>query len=237
MQRPFLGARNLPSAANPGNPAPTLCQREAVNADDHHNLPVKVNSHNHPDELPVSRALRASAEVVRAHLRAGFLHAGRELSRAKLTCEHGEWLPYLQLCEVPTRWAQRMMQAARAIDAGEVPEDLSLNATLLAIAEKRQNPSHLPAPAPQPSGAVTFEQSLPFYALCCTLHKSGASAAGWLDWWRWSARWRNMPAADFEASLDYGAMADRPRADRQRRDDMGLALRLGFRGAVRPARA
>ena len=89
--------------------------------------------------------------MVRAHLRAGFLHAGRELSRTKLTCEHGEWLPYLALCEVPPRWAQRMMQAARAIDAGEVPEDLSLNATLLAIAEKRQNPSHLPAQLPAPA--------------------------------------------------------------------------------------
>ena len=118
---------------------------------DPHKIPVKVNSRNHPGELPVSRELRASAEVVRTQLRAGFLHAGRELSRAKKLCEHGEWLPYLELCAVPARWAQMMMRAARAVDAGEVPEDLSLRATLATVADKRSDVSHLPAQLPAPA--------------------------------------------------------------------------------------
>ena len=76
------------------------------------------------------------AEAVRGHLRAGFLlrQRPRASSRAKKLCEHGEWLPYLALCAVPDARradAQLQMRAARAVDAGEVPEDLSLNATLL----------------------------------------------------------------------------------------------------------
>ena len=143
MQRPFFGARNLPNAANPGNPAPT---RGAATADDDHKIPVKVNSHNHPDELPVSRELRASAEVVRAHLRAGFLHAGRELSRAKLTCR--AW----RVAALPAAMRSAAAVGAAddaalrsAIDSGEVPEDLSLRATLEAVADTRSNVSHLPA--------------------------------------------------------------------------------------------
>ena len=208
MQRPFFGARNLPNAANPGNPAPT---RGAATADDDHKIPVKVNSHNHPDELPVSRELRASAEVVRAHLRAGFLHAGRELSRAKLTCRHGEWLPYLQLCEVPPRWAQRMMQAARAIDSGEVPEDLSLNATLLAIAEKRQTPSHLPAPAEPWEGQADFdlererEQYFAWLCVSYTPERAWTMAHddhGVWQWWLEGAPIRALPDAKWDDLVD-----------------------------------
>ena len=139
MQRPFLGARSLPVAPASGKR-------------DHPNLPnaresVKANCALSPDEI--RRELRASAEVVRTQLRAGFLHAGRELARAKLTCEHGEWLPYLELCEVPPRWAQRMMRAAKAVDSGEVPPDLSLRATLAAVADT-SDVSHLPAQLPAP---------------------------------------------------------------------------------------
>ena len=126
--------------------------------------------HNHPAELPVTRELRASAEAVRGHLRAGFLHAGRELSRAKLTCEHGEWLPYLELCAVPVRCAQRMMRAAKAVDAGEVPEDLSLRATLAMpwpirdqtcrICRRRRTADPEPVPVPVetvPAKAATLQ--------------------------------------------------------------------------------
>ena len=97
--------------------------------------------------------LRASAEAVRTQLRAGFLHAGRELVRARELCKHGEWLPYLEACGVPERAARRMIQAARAIDAGIVPPDLSLRATLAAVTKPRPAPP--PAAKPyRPTGPV-----------------------------------------------------------------------------------
>ena len=96
---------------------------------------------------------RQSAEAVRAHIHSGFLNAGRELVRIRPTMWRGEWGPYLAACgfdpdEVGVRRAQRLMQATRAVDAGEVPPDLSLRATLEAVAKKR---APKPAPAPKPT--------------------------------------------------------------------------------------
>lgn len=142
MQHPFFGARNLPSAANPDNPAPTLCQREAVNADDRHKIPVKDNACNHPS-LPLE--LRVIAEAIHGRTRHTFYDNGRDFIRAKALCQHGQWLPFVEASGFSARSAQAQMQAARAIDAGEVPPHLTLDATLAAVA-KRADSAQLPAP-------------------------------------------------------------------------------------------
>ena len=151
MQRPFIGTRNLPSAANPDNPAPILCQREAVNADDHPKVSnaqssvkcVKDNSHNHP---PLPLELRVIAEAIHGRTRHTFYDNGRDFIRGKALCQHGEWLLFVEASGFSARSAQAQMQAARAIDAGEVPPALTLDATLAAVA-KSADSAHLPAPA------------------------------------------------------------------------------------------
>ena len=123
------------------------------------NLPADletVNDKRNPTRVSgndLRPELRQSAEAVRAHIHSGFLNAGRELVRIRPTMRRGEWGPYLAACgfdpgEVGVRRAQRLMQATRAVDAGEVPPDLSLRATLEAVAKKRESK---PAPAPKPT--------------------------------------------------------------------------------------
>lgn len=168
MQRPFFGARSLPSAANPGNPAPTLCQREAVTTDDRHKIPVKDNACNHPS-LPLE--LRVIAEAIHGRTRHTFYDNGRDFIRAKALCQHGQWLAFVEASGFTPRAAQLQMQAARAVDAGEVPPDLTLRETL-AVIRKGEIVSHLPAPdsPDSPELAARVAKAIRCQAECAEAH-------------------------------------------------------------------
>ena len=144
-------------------------------ADDPINLPnaresVKANSDISP---PLPLELRVIAEAIHGRTRHTFYDNGRDFIRAKALCQHGEWLPFVEASGFTPRAAQLQMQAARAVDAGEVPEDLTLRETL-AVIRKSEIVSHLPAPAPDspdsPELAARVAKLIRCQAECAEAH-------------------------------------------------------------------
>jgi hypothetical protein len=90
--------------------------------------------------LPVE--LRVLAERINARTRHTWYDNGRDFIQGKAQCEHGQWLAFLAVSGFGERPAQLQMQAARAIDAGEVPPDLTLQQTLVVI-RKPESDSYL----------------------------------------------------------------------------------------------
>ena len=79
--------------------------------------------------LPVE--LRVLAERINTRTRHTWYDNGRDFIQGKAQCEHGQWLEFLSISGFGERTAQVQMQAARAVDAGEVPPELTLQQTLV----------------------------------------------------------------------------------------------------------
>lgn len=88
---------------------------------------------NRSSSLPVN-SLRADlcalADEIRSDLSAVAERTGRKLLAAKQQCRHGEWLSFLERCDILPRSAQRLMKYTRAVASGEVPRGLSMRQAL-----------------------------------------------------------------------------------------------------------
>lgn len=62
--------------------------------------------------------LFAQVEIKQRESTESAIKLGQALRQAKPRLKHGEWLPYLERCNIPKRTAQRLMKLAQLLDWG-----------------------------------------------------------------------------------------------------------------------
>ena len=102
-----------------------------------------MNIHTSNRLTDLSARIRQASDRAKASSReavAQYLEAGRLLIEARAECQHGEWLPFLEMAEVHERQARRLMQLARSGLTSDTVSDLGgVKAALEYLAEQKRS--------------------------------------------------------------------------------------------------